>query len=151
MDTYAKRIAVGALIRDEKDNFLIVKPHYKDGWLFAGGLVKEDETPKKALGREISEEVGLDLSVGNLLCVDYGIRDKSSIIFIFDCGHVRSGTNIVYEDGEIVDHAFVSRDEAMKRLRPRGAKRLPYVLDALSKNKPIYIESDFESIVTSNK
>ena len=84
-----KRMASGALFRDESDRILLVKPAYKEGWGLPGGVVEENESPKSACIREIKEELGLELPVGRMLLVDYNhprdIRTES-LMFIFDGG-----------------------------------------------------------------
>ena len=56
-----RRLAAGALIRNERGEMLLVKPNYKDGWILPGGTVEAGEAPKPGCEREIVEELGLDL------------------------------------------------------------------------------------------
>jgi ADP-ribose pyrophosphatase YjhB (NUDIX family) len=142
MTEIRKRVSVGALIRDQQGKILIVKPGYKEGWLFVGGMVEDLETPTEALQREIKEEVGLDLEIGRLLCVDFGPKEKGSIILIFDCGTVKSDEKISYTDNEIINHKFVTQEKAMKLLRPKGAHRLSFVLKGLEKDTVSYLEDN---------
>jgi len=38
-----RRLAAGALIRNEEGELLVVKPNYKDGWILPGGTVESGE------------------------------------------------------------------------------------------------------------
>lgn len=53
-----RRLAAGALIRNERGEMLLVKPNYKDGWILPGGTVEAGEAPKPGCEREIVEELG---------------------------------------------------------------------------------------------
>jgi len=81
-----KRMGVGALIFNEKDELLIVKPSYKDRWSIPGGVVEENESPRNACIREVMEEVSIELKHVRFLCIDYtrANSDKDeSLQFIF--------------------------------------------------------------------
>ena len=61
---------VAALVIDADGRVLAVKcPEHKHGggWEFPGGKIEPGETPQSAVGREIAEELGVHVSVGELL------------------------------------------------------------------------------------
>lgn len=83
--------ASAVLLRDEQDRFLAVKPNYRDHWLMPGGSLDPGEDPRTCAAREMKEEVGLDLPIGRLLCVDWVPPQPQRHIamglhFIFDAG-----------------------------------------------------------------
>ena len=60
---------VGAVIRDAQGRFLLVQRANEPGhglWSLPGGRVEPGETDAGALRREVAEEVGLQIRVGNL-------------------------------------------------------------------------------------
>ncbi len=66
--------AVGALVVDDEGRVLLVR---QDGrWLLPGGKVKDGESHREALWREMREETGLDVDVGDPLAVlDWTVTD----------------------------------------------------------------------------
>lgn len=63
--------AAAAFITDPDGNVLLVKPTYRDHWAFPGGYVDDGEYPHDACAREIQEELGISVVVGDLLVVDW--------------------------------------------------------------------------------
>ena len=64
-------IEVACAIIIEKEKVLVTQrsesmPHALK-WEFPGGKVKEGETPESCIGREIKEELGLEIRVDRLL------------------------------------------------------------------------------------
>lgn len=62
--------AVSAIITDGENKILISKrgSEPRQGtWELPGGFIEPDETPEKAICREIKEELGLDIKVKNYL------------------------------------------------------------------------------------
>jgi ADP-ribose pyrophosphatase YjhB (NUDIX family) len=59
------RVSVKALIRDSEGRVLVVKED-DDYWDLPGGGTDHDEDLEVSLKREIREEVGLEVEVGNL-------------------------------------------------------------------------------------
>ena len=70
-----KRLNVVAAIIRDRNRILATQRGYgefKDGWEFPGGKVEPGESPQQALSREIREELGMDIAVGDyLMTVEY--------------------------------------------------------------------------------
>ena len=58
---------VGIVIND-KEEVLMVKTH-NQGWVFPGGQVEVGENVIDAVKREIMEETGVDVEVGEVFCI----------------------------------------------------------------------------------
>ncbi len=128
-----KRMGAGAVIRDADGNVLIVKPTYKSGWELPGGAVEDDESPADACSREIREELGVELTVGALMCVDYNSSTSGyveSLMFVFSIESLDTGTvaEIRLDENELSECRFVSVNEATELLDARVARRLNAVL-----------------------
>ena len=146
MEAYNKTMAAAALIRDDMDALLIVKPSYRDGWLLPGGMVESGESPKRACQREIYEEVGLELSVGRLLCVDYEDKDwrgAESLKFVFDGGVLAQAqtASVTLQKDELSDHAFVPTAEAIEKLNYFLSRRVRHALAAQQTGQTYYLEN----------
>ena len=81
------QVAVGAAVFND-DCVLMVKrskPPAKGSWAVPGGKIRPGETMQQALVREIKEETGLDIQVGDIIYVfDVIQRDeKNEITFHF--------------------------------------------------------------------
>ena len=65
-----KTIQVVAAVIREGDRIFAAQRGYgraKDGWEFPGGKIEPGETPQQALVREIREELGAEIAVGEKL------------------------------------------------------------------------------------
>jgi ADP-ribose pyrophosphatase YjhB (NUDIX family) len=140
-----KRIAAGALIRDEGGRVLLVVPNYRPWLDIPGGVVEADEPPKAACRREIAEEIGLDLVVGRLLVIDWvpaqGVW-SDALNLIFDGGVIDADTmhSIKILDDELDGFALLDLADAEPRLRPSQTRRLAAAVAALSESAPLYLE-----------
>jgi 8-oxo-dGTP diphosphatase len=62
----------GAVVRDDRGRLLLVRrgrPPSAGLWSVPGGRVEPGETPAQAAAREVREETGLDVRVGDLLAI----------------------------------------------------------------------------------
>lgn len=135
--------AAAAFITDPAGNVLLVKPTYRDHWAFPGGYVDEGEYPHDACAREIREELGVALTVGALLVVDWappaGQRPRAIVSFTFDCGSIAGLEGFNLPGGELEDAAFFSYEETERRLPEDVRTRVSAAMRARGRRAPIYL------------
>lgn len=61
-------IAGAGIVLNEKNEILMVKTH-NAGWVFPGGQVEVGENVIDAVKREVMEEAGVDIEVGEVFCI----------------------------------------------------------------------------------
>jgi ADP-ribose pyrophosphatase YjhB (NUDIX family) len=140
-----KRMGAGALLLDAQDKLLLVKPTYSPFWLLPGGVVEENESPRLACMREVKEELGLDIHIEKLLCVDYRSKagERSEVLeFVFYGGVLGPSDiqNIRLPLAELSECRFVTLEQALSLVNDRLAGRLPPSLCALKNNMTAYLE-----------
>lgn len=144
-----KRMAAGVLFLDQAQRILIVKPTYRDRWLIPGGVVEEDESPAAAGVREVREELGLDINLGRLLCLDYQSSTEErteSLQFVFYGGVLVADqmAQVVIPRDELSAYEFASQEVAASKLIPRLATRIHLALSALDRGVTVYAEDGVE-------
>ena len=75
-------VAAYAVVQDDRGRVLLTRRRESSEWVLPGGSVEEHEAPWEALFREVSEETGLDVSIGRLVGV-YAKRDERDLVFVF--------------------------------------------------------------------
>ncbi|MFI6235371.1 NUDIX domain-containing protein [Micromonospora sp. NPDC050784] len=135
--------AAAAFITDPAGNVLLVKPTYRDHWAFPGGYVDEGEYPHDACAREVREELGIAVFVGDLLVVDWaepaGQRPRAIVSFTFDCGSIVSHDGLNLPSHELEDVAFFPCQTVEQRLPANVAPRVRAALRARERHAPVYL------------
>jgi 8-oxo-dGTP diphosphatase len=140
-----KRVAADLLVRDASQRILLVDPSYKPDWDLPGGMAEANEPPLEAARREFREELGLELAIGRLLCVDWvsphGPWDDT-LMFIFDGGVLTAAeiAGLHLLDGELAAYQFCSEKQASQLLRPYVWRRTQAVLEALRTGQAHYLQ-----------
>lgn len=141
-----KYMGSGSLFFNGKNELLIVKPTYKEGWLIPGGTVDSNESPRACCIREVKEEIGLDKPDQKFLCVEYkhnnGNGDNLQFLFYGGVLNEKDISNIVLQREELGEYRFVPIDEGLKLLRDGLSRRLPVALEALKNKTSLYLESN---------
>lgn len=143
LDGFATSFAVVcAFVTDPANRLLIVKPNYRDDWQFVGGMVDLGETPDEACAREIKEEIGIDLPVGDLLVLDYVPRHEfvaaPMTIYIFDCGVIGDPDLIRLQEDELEEFAFVPLDQAVPKFAAMHRSRIGLASEARKTGRTAY-------------
>jgi 8-oxo-dGTP diphosphatase len=118
--------SVVAVIVDSDEQVLLTKrsvPPFQGEWVMPGGKIDLGEPIVKALKREVLEEVGLEVEVGDLIDifehVTPGVDNYHFIIIYYRCTPLYC--DVRHNDDEIMEARWVPRDEIRKFKLPAGA------------------------------
>ncbi|GAA3191776.1 NUDIX hydrolase [Actinocorallia longicatena] len=144
------RGAAAALLLDEQDRILLVKPTYKDGWSLPGGVIELGESPLAACVRECAEELGLVPRLNGILCYDWapptGPVDATNVWVFGGIVTADEVARIVLPPDELSAHRLARPDELGELLPPHVARRVTACLDAAG---PLYLENGLLPTCTS--
>lgn len=128
----AHRAVVRAVLTDLDGRALILLPA-KPGryWHLPGGKVEVGESPRAACRRELAEEIGIDVSVTELLVSAWNpdpvLTEQDWLSYLFDGGihdADQFGRRVVLQPSEIRDWQWAAPGEAMTLLEPGLARLL---------------------------
>lgn len=109
MKTTGHIVAVAGLVENSRNEILLVR-HPRRGWEMPGGQVEEGENLVHALVREVKEEAGVEISVGELAGVYTKLRSPALLILAFICEYVDGHLTPSSESPEV---AWVPRGEVL--------------------------------------
>ena len=138
-------IAAAGIVINEKDEILMVN-NLRRGWEFPGGQVEVGESVIDAVKREIFEETGIDIEVGEVFCISSntgkypgynGVKEiPTKIILDFIC-YVKGGIPRASEENS--ETAFVPKNKVMELIRtPAYIERYKAFLEY--EQRPFYLE-----------
>src|SRR5262249_51806085 len=121
-------MAAAVLFRDTMDRILLVEPVYKADWELPGGAVEADESPYDAARRGVKEELGLTVTPGRLLVVDWvppRLGRTEGVMFVYDGGvlDVESTVAIQLPGDELRSWAWCTVEDAHTRASALVASR----------------------------
>ena len=101
---------VAAILRDKGRIFAAQRGYgaYKDWWEFPGGKIEPGETPEEALKREIREELGTEIAVGQrYMTVEYDYPEFHLSMDCFLCEVISGELTLL----EAEDARWLAREE----------------------------------------
>lgn len=120
-EAHCFRVSVSALIFDG-ERVLLAHRRAIDWWNLPGGALDPGETVEEALRREVREETGLDVDVGQLVGV-YSKPLKREIVLSFLC-QVSSGAPEQSLDDDIDESCYFALDALPARTLPKHRERI---------------------------
>ncbi|MBL1073724.1 NUDIX hydrolase [Nocardia sp. 2] len=143
-----KRMGSGILFVDDADRVLLVEPTYKDHWELPGGVVEAGESPYATAVREVREELGLTVTPGPLLVVDWlppGRYPDDSIMYLFDGGVLGADRTraITLQAEELRSWAWCDAAAVADRLPDRMVRRVEGALRARRDRTALYLEHGY--------
>lgn len=146
-------VAAAGVVLNQKGEVLLVNT-YQDSWVLPGGEVEAGENLIDAVKREIFEESGICVEVGELFCVSSstgtypgygGVKEvPTKVIFDFICAE-KSGT--LRGSDENPESAWVPKEKVLDMIKaPSSQERFRAFLEYSA--RPAYLEyvtkPDFE-------
>lgn len=130
-----KRVISHVVMTDPRGRVLLCQTTFKKDWELPGGIVEPGESPVLAAQREVAEEIGLELSPGPLLVVDWlppHLGWGDALELLYDGGEHDEGLpeRLDYDTREIRGAAWFTADELREVVSPLNARRLPLLLPA---------------------
>ena len=141
-----KRMGAGVVFTNQDGHVLLVEPTYKPSWEIPGGAVEADESPRATAVREVAEELGLDVTPGQLLVVDWvPARDgrTEGLMLLFDGGNLspEQTSAIRLPSDELHSWAWSGPTQAEERLSGLLARRVAAALTARTTSMTAYLEN----------
>jgi 8-oxo-dGTP diphosphatase len=105
---------VGAMLEDADGRYLITQRRPEGSlpllWEFPGGRVEMSESPEQALARELREELGIDVEVGErAMHLRHAYPSYDIDFCVFHCQLADPGQRI--QHGRVYDHRWVTLEE----------------------------------------
>ena len=131
------RVAVSALIFNE-GKVLLAHRRDIDWWNLPGGGMEENETVDEALRREVLEETGLEVEVGQLVGV-YSKPQKREVVLAFRCQILNGSPR---ETEEMRECRYFAPDALPPQTLPKHRQR---VEDALLNQQSAFLRAQTTS------
>lgn len=141
----------GVILHDRDQRLLLVKPSYRATWEIPGGGMADGEYPQETARREVMEELGLELTPGRLLAVDWvpaQVDGRPALAnYLFDGGLIEEdeiSKRIRLQDGELTDWKLAAPAEWDAMLVPHMTRRLHACASALETGTTAYLQHGWE-------
>lgn len=132
--------SVAAVVRDEQGSILLIRKKDETAWGLPAGAIEPEETPSRALRREVFEETGLMVTPEQIIGVfggakyryEYSNGDQVEYtVIVFECSIVKGQLRSM--DGEAEELKFFKEDKLPELTMPYPKKLFTPQADASRK------------------
>jgi 8-oxo-dGTP diphosphatase len=115
-----KRVDVvyALIINEDNEKVLMVKNKPYNNWTLPGGSVEKGETLELAVVREVKEETGLTVEIGQLLAVNEAFRTRANnhVLFITFNAEVVAGELMIQDTDDVSEVEWIDIHRANELL-----------------------------------
>lgn len=112
------KVALKALIQNDEGKLLVCMNSYgNEPWDLPGGTINAGEHPHDALVREVKEELGIDITLGEPFAIDHFIKrgtGNQTVLIAMHATLTDPKSEIVLLDGEISEVRWVGKEDLDK-------------------------------------
>jgi 8-oxo-dGTP diphosphatase len=124
---HPKHIVTAAALITRKDGMVVILKNARGEWEFPGGQVEEGETIIQGLLREIEEETGVQVEVGQLVGIYSRLSQPQTVNFTFLCDWISGELRISEESVEVI---WEQKDNALAKItKPQLYARMKDMLN----------------------
>lgn len=129
-----KRVIAHAVFVNPSDELLLLETTYKSDWELPGGVVEPGESPRTGAEREIHEELGISVNLGQPAIIDWMppyLGWSDAIQFLFDGGRLEHqvAAAVRAADREIKAVHWVDAHKVGDFVTELSARRILKILD----------------------
>lgn len=138
-------VAGAGVVVNDNDEILMVKT-YNAGWVFPGGQVEVGENVIDAVKREIMEETGIEVEVGEVFCISSntgkypgynGVKEVPTKVMLDFICKAKDGTPRPSDENS--ESVYVPREKVLERIQaPNIIERYKAYLEYTG--RPVYLE-----------
>jgi len=92
------------------------KPHFFGFWDMPGGRLNDGEQPLDGLRREVREEVGAEIVIGNILATGIftNASEKKNFLVLYSATLLDSNAALVFQKDEAEEARWFTREEVLE-------------------------------------
>ncbi|MGX1901809.1 NUDIX hydrolase [Thermolongibacillus altinsuensis] len=120
-----KRVdVVYVLLYDEDQQRVLMVLNKRGTWSLPGGGVEAGETLEEAAIREVKEETGYDVAIGDIVALNEAFIDENHVFFITFRGTILHAPEVMQGDENIITVEWVDVDKAEELMlyHPNGIR-----------------------------